>query len=188
MDVGALQMMRTLVASASALGVGLVNLATGRDQGPRVQLQPGDVAPDFELRGSDGCLYRLRDFRDDQTVVLAWFPKAFTGGCTRECRSLGESGPRLKAFRARYFGANVDTPETNRRFAESLGIDYAILSDPDGNVARAYGVLGASGFPSRWTFFIGTDGRIVDIDRHVQVSTHGADIAAKLAGFGTPRL
>lgn len=79
-----------------------------------------------------------------------------------------------------YFAASVDSAETNRRFAESLGIVFPILSDPTKEVARAYGVLGASGFASRWTFYIGADGRILDIDTKVSAASHGRDIVAKL--------
>jgi thioredoxin-dependent peroxiredoxin len=79
------------------------------------------------------------------------------------------------------FAASVDSAETNAKFAQSLGIDYPILSDPTKEVARAYGVLAPSGFASRWTFYIGADGRILDIDKKVSASTHGDDIAAKLA-------
>jgi peroxiredoxin Q/BCP len=86
----------------------------------------------------------------------------------------------LRRFDARYFGASVDSTDTNARFAKSLGIDYPILSDPTRAVARAYGVLGRSGYASRWTFYIGADGRILDIDKKVNPSTHGADVAAKL--------
>ncbi len=82
------------------------------------------------------------------------------------------------------FAASVDTPETNARFAESLGIDYPILSDPEKKTARAYGVLSSSGFPSRWTFYIGADGRILDIDKHVSASSHGPAIAARLRELG----
>lgn len=74
------------------------------------------------------------------------------------------------------FGANVDTPETNGEFAAALGLDFPIVSDPSKQTARAYGVLGASGFPSRWTFYIGADGRILSIDTEVRVSTNGSDI------------
>ena len=80
----------------------------------------------------------------------------------------------------RYFGASVDSPETNARFAQSLDLDYPILSDPAKNVARAYGVLSASGFASRWTFYIGVDGRILDIDKKVNASSHGADVTETL--------
>jgi peroxiredoxin Q/BCP len=79
------------------------------------------------------------------------------------------------------FAVSVDSVETNAKFAQSLGIDYPILSDPTKEVARAYGVLAPSGFASRWTFYIGADGRILDIDKKVSASTHGDDIAAKLA-------
>ena len=79
-----------------------------------------------------------------------------------------------------YFAASVDSPETNARFARSLGIDYPILSDPTKEVARAYGVLGASGYASRWTFYIGADGCILDIDKKVSAASHGRDVVAKL--------
>src|SRR5687767_2038333 len=119
--------MRAVAASAAAIAEGLVNIASGRDAGHRVQLTRGDLAPDFELLGSDGQRYRLHDFKDRETVVMAWFPKAFTGGCTKECESLGSNGHALRGFKVRFFAASVDAPGTNREFAESLGIDYPIL-------------------------------------------------------------
>lgn len=180
--------MRTVAATASAMATALVNVAVGRGGGAPVVLAPGDLAPDFDLPGSDGRRYRLSEFRDRETVVLAWFPKAFTGGCTRECRSLGASRAALGGFKVRYFGVSVDAPEVNRQFAQDLALDYPILSDRAKTVARAYGVLGSSGFASRWTFFIGPDGRVLDIDKHVHVTSHGADVAGKLTALGTPRL
>lgn len=87
----------------------------------------------------------------------------------------------------RYFGASVDSPETNARFAQSLDLDYPILSDAAKDMARAYGVLSASGFASRWTFYIGADGRILDIDKHVNASSHGVDVANALKRFGVER-
>jgi len=83
-----------------------------------------------------------------------------------------------------YFAASVDSPETNARFARSLGIDYPILSDPTKEVARAYGVLGASGYASRWTFYIGADGRLLAIDKNVSAASHGRDIVARLTELG----
>jgi peroxiredoxin Q/BCP len=84
----------------------------------------------------------------------------------------------------KYFAASVDSEETNARFARSLGVTYPILSDPGKDVARAYGVLNVAGFPSRWTFFIGRDGRIVEIDKQVHAATHGRDVVAKLTALG----
>ncbi len=87
-----------------------------------------------------------------------------------------------------YFAASVDAPDTNRKFAESLGLDYPILSDPGKEVARAYGVVaGDRTTASRWTFYIGKDGRILSIDQKVSPASAGADVAAKLAELGIAR-
>jgi hypothetical protein len=61
-----------------------------------------------------------------------------------------------------------------------LGLTYPILSDPTKATARAYGVLAASGYASRWTFYIGADGRILDIDKHVKSASHGADVVGRV--------
>jgi peroxiredoxin Q/BCP len=179
--------MKTMTTTAAATIAGLVNVARGRREQARVHLKVGDPAPDFDLPGSDGRSYRLQDFRNLDTVVIAWFPKAFTGACTRECAAIDASLDVLHRFEARFFGANIDTPETNRAFAQSLGLNFPILSDPGQTVARAYGVLGASGFPSRWTFYVGRDGRILHIDTHVRPASHGADVAEMLNSLGAPR-
>lgn len=76
----------------------------------------------------------------------------------------------------------------NTRFAESLGITYPILSDPTRDVARAYGVLSRSGYASRWTFYIGVDGRILAIDKEVHAASHGSEIAARLKELGVTHL
>lgn len=81
----------------------------------------------------------------------------------------------------------MDDAETNRKFAESLDADYPILSDADKQVANAYGVLGATGFPGRWTFYIAADGRILDIDRKVSARTAGEDVARRLGELGVRR-
>jgi thioredoxin-dependent peroxiredoxin len=86
-----------------------------------------------------------------------------------------------------YFAASVDTADENARFAADVEADYPILADPTKATARAYGVLGVFGMASRWTFYIGIDGRIVHIEKSVKVSTAGADVAARLAALGIAR-
>ena len=75
---------------------------------------------------------------------------------------------------------SVDSPEDNKKFAEMHEADYPILSNPTKEIAKAYGVLGAMGFASRWTFYIGTDGKILDIDKGVKPASSGPDMVAKL--------
>ena len=83
------------------------------------------------------------------------------------------------------FAASTDDPDTNRKFAESLSLNYPILSAPGKDVARAYGVVGALlPWASRWTFYIGPDGRILHVDKEVSTRTAGADIVARLKALG----
>jgi thioredoxin-dependent peroxiredoxin len=152
------------------------------------ELKVGDMAPDFTMQGSDGRTYHLADYRDKQAVVLAWFPRAFTPGCTTECKMITEHGPKIRKFDVAYFTASVDKPTKNKDFAKSVGADFPILSDPDGEIAREYGVTGAvQQWASRWTFYIGKDGTILHVDKNVHPSTHAEDIAAKLAELGVPQ-
>jgi thioredoxin-dependent peroxiredoxin len=172
--------LRVVTTSATAIVQGLVRTLLDRGAHQRIALQIGDEAPDFALTGSDGRVYRVSEFRGRRPVVLAWFPKAFTGGCTAECRSIASSRAALSAFNVQYFGISVDDPETNRQFAESMDLDFPVLSDPDRSVARAYGVLQPSGFAARWTYYVDTGGRIAAIDTQVRAGTHGPDVAERL--------
>ena len=87
-----------------------------------------------------------------------------------------------------YFAASIDRESTNRRFAESLELDYPILSDPEKRVARAYGVLRSLGmFVARATFYIGKDGTILDVDHDVKPASAGEDLARRLGELGIAR-
>jgi peroxiredoxin Q/BCP len=77
---------------AASVGISLVAPVSA------AELSVGDKAPDFALSASDGKTYRLSDFKGKKAVVLAWFPKAFTGGCTTECRSLTANGEKIRAY------------------------------------------------------------------------------------------
>lgn len=146
-------------------------------------LKVGDPAPDFTLRASDGKTYTLSEFRGKQAVVIAWFPKAYTSGCTVECKSLAENGHLIRKYDVSYFMASVDPLEDNVGFAKATGADFPLLSDPSREVAKAYGVL-TMGYAMRETFYIGVDGTIVKIDRDVTPATSAQDMAANLGELG----
>ena len=173
-----------LAETARAMATGMTNVAFGRVAAAPIVLRRGDTAPDFALPASDGITYRLSEFRGRKPVVIAWFPKAFTGGCSAECRSLSSFASAFSQANVQCFAASVDTPQTNAEFAAALDLICPILSDPGKDTARAYGMLGPSGFASRWTFYIGADGRILDIDTHVRAASHGRDVAARLTQLG----
>ena len=181
------------------MAIGLAAVLAGTAQAQQVELKVGDVAPNFTLGASDGKTYKLSDFKGKQAVVLAWFPKAFTQGCTIECKSLAENGHLIKAYDVTYFMISTDTVEDQTKFAKANSVtlgqgdkaqvvakkeaDFPMLGDPTKETAKAYGVLknyGTMELANRWTFYIGKDGRITAIDKAVKPATSAEDMAAKL--------
>jgi peroxiredoxin Q/BCP len=165
----------------AGLGFAAVPAAAG-------DLKVGDQAPNFKLQATDGKTYQLTDFKGKESVVLAWFPKAFTQGCTIECKSLAEHGDMIKKYNAQYFMISVDPldgDKGNKAFADTYHADFPLLSDPAKDTANAYGVLNAErGFANRWTFYIGKDGKITAIDKTVKPATSAEDMAATLKQLG----
>jgi peroxiredoxin Q/BCP len=147
------------------------------------ELKVGDPAPNFKLQATDGKTYQLSDFKGKKAVVVAWFPKAFTQGCTIECKSLAANGEKIRQFDVSYFMASVDPLEGeqgNKAFAETHKADFPLLSDPTKETAKAYGVLSPAGFANRWTFYIDKEGKISYIDKSVKPATSAEDMIAKL--------
>jgi peroxiredoxin Q/BCP len=189
--------MKRLLWSTAALAVAFAISAPA--QAP-TELKVGDSAPDFTLQASDGKTYKLSDFRGQKAVVVAWFPKAATRGCTIECKSLAENGHLIKQYQVAYFMASVDPLEDNISFAKATSVklgdtvvekkeaDFPILSDPTKQTATAYGVLNQRGIANRWTFYIGKDGKILAIDKTVKPETSAEDMAAKLKDLGVPTM
>jgi peroxiredoxin Q/BCP len=168
-----------------AAWVGSALLAAGAAAAVAGEPKVGDPAPAFSLQGSDGKIHALSDYKGKSAVVLAWFPKAFTPGCTKECKSFAQGGSSLKDLKVAYFTASVDAPDYNKKFAESLECDYPILSDPEKTVAKAYGVVHEGrAVPERWTFYIDQDGVIRAIDKSVNTASAAADVAAKVKELG----
>ena len=178
--------MRALLAAGlvAALSVGV--MAQG------VELKVGDPAPNFKLQASDGKTYKLSDFKGKKAVVVAWFPKAFTQGCTIECKSLAENGDKIRRYNVAYFMASVDPLEQNIKFAKATSVtlgervvekkeaDFPMLSDPTKEVATKYGVLNERGVANRWTFYVDRNGRIAAIEKMVRPETSAEDMIAKL--------
>ena len=155
---------------------------------PLMALEVGQPAPEFTLQATDGKTYSLSDFKGKQAVVIAWYPKAFTKGCTIECKSLAENGDKIRAYDVAYFMASTDELEVNKKFAESEKADFPLLSDPDGKVAKAYGVkMPALNIAKRVTIYIDKEGRILKIDNDIQPATSAEDMARTLGELGVAR-
>lgn len=171
--------------------VGLMAVLTGGIVAQEaVELKVGDMAPDFSLPGTDGKVHKLADYRGKQAVVIAWFPKAFTQGCTIECKSLAQNSANIRKFDVAYFMASVDPIEGdqgNKAFAAAHDADFPLLSDTDKSVAAKYGVLNPRGMANRWTFYIDKTGHIAAIDKTVKPASSAEDMIAKLTELKVPQ-
>src|SRR5512144_1336946 len=105
-----------------AMGLMAVLAAGVMAQGQTAELKVGDPAPNFKLQATDGKTYQLSDFKGKKAVVLAWFPKAFTQGCTIECKSLAENGDKIRMYDVAYFMASVDPLDENIKFAKATSV------------------------------------------------------------------
>jgi thioredoxin-dependent peroxiredoxin len=121
------------------------------------KLRIGDRAPEFELEGTGGRIYRLDDFRETG-VILAFYPGDFTPVCTRQFCSYRDDGDRLEALGVPMMGISPQSVESHERFADQHGLTVPLLSDPGKQVARSYGVLGPGGFIRRSVFLVDRDG------------------------------
>jgi thioredoxin-dependent peroxiredoxin len=125
---------------------------------------PGEDAPGVSLQATSGGKVDLADYRGKQTVVLAFFPKAFTGGCTKEMKNWGAAFEKVGAADAKVFGVSTDDLETQRKFAASLTLPFPLLADPDGTAAKAWGVYTPGvGLAARTTFVISPEGKVLKV-------------------------
>ena len=131
----------------------------------KTTLKVGDVAPDFTLDGTNGKKLRLSDFRGQKTVVLAFFPAAFTGGWTKEMTSYAADVQKFQGADAEVFPISTDNTPTLKHWAEELKASYVMLSDFQRKVSAQYGVLMPErGLANRTTFVIDKQGKIQHID------------------------
>jgi len=127
-------------------------------------MKPGDSAPTFSLSSDDGSTIRLEDELAQGPVVLFFYPKAMTPGCTKESCHFRDLASEFADVKARRLGISADSVDKQHEFSEKHGFDYPLLSDPDRAVAKAYGVKRPGPlFNKRMTFVIGQDGKLLDV-------------------------
>ncbi len=142
----------------------------------------GDMAPDFELKDKDGKLVKLSDFRGKQSVVLYFYPKDDTPGCTAQACSFRDSYEDFKAAGAEVIGISSDSGSAHIKFTERHRLPFVLLSDIIGKVRKAYGAYDLLGLiPGRVTFVIDKEGRVIHkFDSQLNPTKHIAEALAKL--------
>jgi peroxiredoxin Q/BCP len=171
-----------LVALATC-SLALPGRAVAADATP---LAEGAKAPDFSLPSQEDTNVSLSQYHG-KWVVLYFYPKDMTTGCTIEAHKFQDALPKLDALNAVVLGVSLDTVESHKTFCSKDSLTFKLLADPDHKVIDAYGVpvkmSGTNGFAQRDTFLISPQGKIAKVWTNVNPNTHTDDVLGAIAGM-----
>ena len=147
-----------------------------------MQLEIGSKAPNFSLLNQDSQLVSLNSFRGQNSVLLYFYPKAMTPGCTTQACGIRDSIDQFERNGAKVLAVSPDTPDKLKKFVDKEALNFILLSDSDHAVAESYGAWGLKKFMGkeymgilRYTYLIDIDGRIKHIMKNVKTKTHHKD-------------
>jgi peroxiredoxin Q/BCP len=150
----------------------------------------GEYAPDFSFTTVNGRLMKLSDFRGDRCIILYFYPKDFTPGCTTEAKEFSTDNEKFVSKGITILGVSPDGSESHLKFKERLRIPYELVSDTDNRIASLYGTYGPKSFMGkeylgvhRSTFLIGKDGRIIKVFHRVKPSGHSDEVMKEFGNF-----
>lgn len=167
------------------LVAGLVLFAwilSSRIGSPRMLPIAGAIAPDFSLKSQDGDTVALKDYRD-KWVVLYFYPRDMTPGCTIEAHNFQRDQAEYAKRNAIVLGVSVDSADSHRKFCAKEGLYFKLLGDTSGEVSKQYGSLmnfGVTKISARNTFLIDPKGRIARTFARVEPSGHSAQLLSEL--------
>lgn len=172
--------MRTHIQSTILLlGVIMVTPPARADM-PKV----GDQAPDFSVAASNGTTVHLKDYAGKGNIVLYFYPKDDTPGCTKEACGIRDTFGEFKGLNAIVFGVSFDSVESHKKFIEKYKLPFVLLADTDKKVAKTYGVAtDSSPVASRVTFVIDKQGKIAYVNPKVNPATNAAELRTVLNGM-----
>jgi peroxiredoxin Q/BCP len=143
----------------------------------------GDVAPDFDFIDAEGNTVKLSDFRNKKKIVLYFYPKDFTPGCTTEAAEFTKDYKKFVESGIEIIGVSPDNLESHKRFGEKMGIPFKLAPDDNNEISKRYGVYGPKSFMgrnydgvNRTTFLIDTNGAIVKVYPKVKPLGHSEEI------------
>jgi peroxiredoxin Q/BCP len=137
-----------------------------------ITLKAGDNAPDFSLQTDEGKTVKLSDFEGKSNIILYFYPKDQTPGCTKEACNFRDNMEKFSELGAKVLGVSVDNVDSHKSFKEKDNLNFTLLADPDKKVTKEYGVLNKFGVASRVTFVIDKQGVIKKIYEKVDPATN----------------
>jgi peroxiredoxin Q/BCP len=148
----------------------------------------GQAAPAFSAKDERGATVKLEDYQG-KYVVLYFYPKDFTSGCTLEARNFQRDLPKYEDAGAAILGVSFDTSESHQEFCAKEGLSFKLLADTDGAISTAYGSVmeyKGSKLSARNTFIIGPDGKVAKVFTAVKPPTHSEEVLAALGELKKP--
>jgi len=145
-------------------------------------IEIGSPAPAVTAKDQDGNIFQLADAAAQGTLLVYFYPKADTPGCTAQACSLRDEIEDLKEIGISVVGVSRDTPEAQKKFQEKYELPFPLLADKDGEVAKAFGVGSLLGFSNRSSFLI-RDGKIVWFTKKAQTGRHAKEVMAAVAAL-----
>src|SRR5882757_8085058 len=148
----------------------------------------GSLAPQFTLPSQEGAAVSLKDYRG-QWVVLYFYPKDFTSGCTREAHNFQRDQAQYQQKGAVVLGVSVDSADSHKQFCTKEGLNFKLLADTNHSVSKAYGSLtnlGLVKFSSRHTFILNPEGKVAKVFTGVNPSKHSEEVLSALAELQKP--
>ena len=149
----------------------------------QTSLKEGDAAPDFSLQSGEGNWVKLSDYKDKSNVVLYFYPKDFTSGCTKQACNFRDYITDIQQNNAVVLGVSVDNAESHKKFKEEYNLNYILLADTSKMVSGRYSGLRENGLANRVTFIIDKNGIIKKIYPDVDVNENYKEIIEFLKGM-----
>jgi peroxiredoxin Q/BCP len=155
-----------------------LNVVTGSN--PEKHLAEGMPAPDFSRRDQNDKEVKLSDFRGKKNIILYFYPKDDTPGCTKEACSFRDDLSKFRSLDVEIFGVSADDTASHKAFSEKYHLNFPLLADPEKQVIASYGALNEKGYAKRMTYLIDKLGIIRRIFPNVKVEEHSEELQRAL--------
>ena len=144
-----------------------------------LKLKTGDKAPDFTLQDAFGKSFKLSSYKGKTPVIVYFYPKAGTSGCTKEACGIRDDWSKFKQNNIPVLGISTDDKPAIKKFIDDYNLNFPLLSDADKKVSKEYGVVGISGYDKRITFIVDKNSKIADVMEVKDIANHSKTVLEK---------